>query len=124
MSDLILSKLGHTWILDIDGMIVKHNGYKIDGVDTLLPGVNEFFESLSEGDMVILVTSRTKEYQNITEAFLVKHEIRYDHIIYGAPYGERIIINDNKPSGLEMSKAVCLGRDGGINISVIIDENL
>lgn len=37
------SPLAKTWILDIDGTIVKHNGYKIDGYDTLLEGVKEFF---------------------------------------------------------------------------------
>ena len=36
---LILSTLPKTWIFDLDGTILKHNGYKIDGEDTLLPGV-------------------------------------------------------------------------------------
>ncbi len=26
-----ISSLAHTWILDIDGTLVKHNGNKIDG---------------------------------------------------------------------------------------------
>ena len=39
-----LSPLGHTWILDLDGTIVKHNGYKIDGYDTFLDGAKEFLE--------------------------------------------------------------------------------
>ena len=40
-----LSPLGKTWILDIDGTIVKHNGYKIDGHDTLLLGAKEFLQN-------------------------------------------------------------------------------
>ena len=34
--EIVLSSLGHTWILDLDGTLVKHNGYKIDGADSLL----------------------------------------------------------------------------------------
>ncbi len=39
---LVLSSLGHTWILDLDGTILKHNGYKDSGEDTLLPGASQF----------------------------------------------------------------------------------
>ena len=42
MNKVTLSTLGHTWILDIDGTIVKHNGYLIDGEDTFLPGAETF----------------------------------------------------------------------------------
>ena len=31
---MTLSTLSKTWIFDLDGTIVKHNGYKIDGYDT------------------------------------------------------------------------------------------
>ena len=40
-----LSPLNHTWLIDVDGTIVKHNGYIIDGQDTLLDGVKEFFDN-------------------------------------------------------------------------------
>ena len=46
MNKLILSTLAHTWILDLDGTIVKHNGYKLDGTDTLLEGAKEFLEKM------------------------------------------------------------------------------
>ena len=51
------SNLAKTWILDVDGTLVKHNGYKIDGYDTLLPGVVEFFGSLPSEDKVVLLTA-------------------------------------------------------------------
>ena len=51
MNKLILSTLAHTWILDLDGTIVKHNGYKLDGTDTLLEGAKEFLEDIPEKDM-------------------------------------------------------------------------
>lgn len=120
--DLILSPLGHTWILDIDGTIVKHNGYKIDGKDSLLEGALDFLKSIPLNDMIIFVTSRTEEYRQLTIDFLSEHKIRYNHIIFNAPYGERIIINDDKPSGLNCSVAVNLIRDNN-NIQIIIDEN-
>lgn len=110
---LVLSPLGHTWIFDIDGTICKHNGYKIEGRDTLLPGVKDFFAQIPEGDMIIFVTSRTDEYQKQTIEFLRDSSIRYDYIIFNAPYGERILVNDDKPSGLKCSVSINLKRDDG-----------
>lgn len=122
MKDLILSTLGHTWILDLDGTIVKHNGYKIDGVDTILPGAKEFLASIPEKDMIIFLTSRKEEYRNITEKYLNENNIRYDHIIFGAPYGERILMNDDKPSGLKMSLSLNSIRDKFEYPVMILDE--
>ena len=124
MNKFILSSLNHTWILYLDGTVVKHNGYKIDGEDTLLPGVREFFDNLDVNDMVIFVTSREEQYRKLTEKFLKENNIRYNYIIFGAPYGERIIINDNKPSGLVMSKSVSLSRDEGFDFCVEVNEEL
>ena len=92
-NSVTLSSLGHTWIFDIDGTLVKHNGYKIDGFDTLLPGVKDFFNnSIRKEDTVILVTSRKEECRGQTIEFLKANEIRYDYIIFDLPYGERILI--------------------------------
>lgn len=110
-SVLNLSNLGHTWILDIDGTLVKHNGYKTEDGDSLIEGVKEFFEKIPKDDMVVLITSRTEEYREQTEAYLQGEKVRYNHIIYNAPFGERIIINDRKPSGLDTAIAVNLERD-------------
>ena len=109
--ELALSPLGHTWILDLDGTIVKHNGYKLDGHDTFLEGAEEFLKSIPEDDMIIFRTSRKLEYKELTESFLKDHGLRYDHIIYEAPYGERILMNDDKPSGLKMGYAINVKRN-------------
>ena len=53
-------------------------------------------------DMIIFLTSRTDQEKERTENFLKKHHIPYDAIIYNAPYGERILVNDRKPSGLRI----------------------
>ncbi len=124
MSNLVLSTLGHTWILDLDGTLVKHNGYKIDGEDTFLPGAKEFLKNIPEKDMIVFLTSRDEGYRNVTEQFLNENEIRYEHIIFNAPYGERILINDDKPSGLRMGVAINKDRDSAINIIVQEDSGL
>lgn len=121
---LELSPLGHTWIFDIDGTICKHNGYKIDGKDTILPGVKEFFNQIPDDDLIIFLTSRKEEYSQMTIDFLKKEGLRYNHIIFNAPYGERIILNDNKPSGLKSSLAINLVRDIFPSLSCVIDPKL
>ena len=122
--ELTLSSLGHTWILDLDGTIVKHNGYKIDGYDTFLEGAEEFLKSIPEGDMIIFLTSRKQEYRKTTETFLHTNGIRYDCIIFEAPYGERILVNDNKPSGLKMGHAISTMRDSMLEIDINVDERM
>lgn len=124
MNKLILSPLKHTWILDLDGTILKHNGYKIDGYDSFLDGAEDFLNTIPADDMVIFVTSRTDDYRKITEDFLLKHKVKYDTIVYNAPYGERILINDKKPSGLNMALAVSTERDKIAEIEMEIDKTL
>ena len=109
--EIVLSTLHKTWIFDLDGTLVKHNGYLIDGVDTLLPGVREYLTELPAEDKILIVTSRTEEYRQMTELFLAENGIRYDTILYGMPLGERILVNDAKPSGLQTAYAFNLKRN-------------
>lgn len=119
-----MSALPKTWILDLDGTIVKHNGYKIDGEDSLLDGARGLLAQIREEDMVIFVTSRELQYKDLTEDFLRKNHIRFNHIIYEAPYGERVLVNDNKPSGLKMAYAIDSKRDEVPSVEIEINENL
>lgn len=127
-----VSPLGKTWILDLDGTIVKHNGYKMDGVDTFLPGAKEFLDSIPETDRIIFLTSRRdipeegqeQAVSRITEKFLKENHVRYDQIIWNAPYGERILINDCKPSGLPMAYALCPKRDQMFQERFEVDDAL
>ncbi len=119
-----LTPLGHTWIFDIDGTIVVHNGYLQNDCDILLPGVREFFLSIPPEDRVIFLTSRKKEYREITESFLAKNNIRFDQIIYDMPFGERILVNDKKPSGLSMAIAVNTERNTFMEQRFEIDSSL
>ena len=122
--EIIVSTLAKTWLLDIDGTICKHNGYKVDGYDSLLPGAREFFQSINPNDKVIFITYRIRKYAEETEAFLRENGIHWDMIIYELPYGERILINDQKPSGLKTSIAVNTERDVFMKEEFVVDPNL
>lgn len=111
MEQMILSTLAKTWIFDLDGTIAKHNGYKTEGKDSLLPGAKEYLEKIPSEDRIIIVTSRKNQYREETIKFLKESGIRYDEILFGMPMGERIVVNDRKPSGLNMAVALNLDRD-------------
>ena len=123
--EIVLSPLPHTWFIDIDGTIFKHNGYLTDGFDTLLPGVREFFDSIPKEDYIVLVTSRLEKYREITVNFLKKYNLRFNNILFEYPMGERIVVNDNKPSGLKMSMSYNLERNEGLQSLVVkVDKDL
>ena len=119
-----MSVLPKTWIFDLDGTLVEHNGY-LHGGDKLLPGVKEFWERIPVTDFILILTSRKKEEQRVTEQFLADHQIRFNQIIYDLPMGERILINDDKPSGLPMAFSVRRKRNEGLgDIIVHTDDTL
>lgn len=121
---LEFSPLNKTWIFDIDGSIVKHNGYKIDGYDSLLEGVSEFFSKISQEDKIIMLTARKGEELENLKAFFKENRIRFDYILTDMPLGERILINDEKPSGLKTAFAINKKRDSALNIAYKINESL
>lgn len=108
---LILSTLPKTWIFDLDGTLLKHNGHKLDGRDTLLKGAKEYLDAIPPEDRIIILTSRTEEYRERTLDFLKENQLRFDEILFHMPMGERILVNDRKPSGLAMAVAVNVDRD-------------
>ena len=121
---LTMSPLPKTWIFDLDGTLVTHNAYKT-GEDVLLPGVLDFLKKIPLDDYILIITGREKEAKEQTIKFLNKVGIRFNEIIFEMPLGERILINDDKPSGLQTSFAVRLKRNEGLeNLDVVIDENL
>lgn len=120
--ELVLSTLSKTWIFDLDGTIVKHNGYKIDGVDTLLPGAKEYIDGIPAEDFILILTSRLNQYREMTLDFLKENGIRYDEIIFEMPMGERIVVNDRKPSGIDMAVAINTDRD--VALDTVIKREL
>jgi ribonucleotide monophosphatase NagD (HAD superfamily) len=121
---ITLSNLNKTWIFDLDGTLVHHNGYKDSG-DSLLPGVKKIMNLIPQDDFVIILTARPCELRGTTEDFLKKNGIRYNEIIYNIPCGERILFNDSKPSGLKTALSIGCERDAGLeNVDITIDEDL
>lgn len=112
--EMKFSDLNKTWIFDLDGTILEHNGHK-NGGDKILPGVLEFFKNnIKKNDKVIIMTARERKFAFQTEKFLQNNEIRYDTIIYDLPYGERILFNDKKPSGMNTAYSFNIKRDMGL----------
>lgn len=118
---MILSTLPKTWIFDLDGTLVKHDGYLLDGADTLLDGVKEYMGGLPPEDRILILTSRKETYKTSTVRFLDENGIRYDAVLFDMPVGERIVVNDRKPSGIRMAVAVNCTRDR-FELPVIIRE--
>ena len=83
------------------------------------------FRSIPDADTIIILTSRSESHQEKTCLVLQKHGLRYDRIIFGLPFGERILINDRKPSGLKTAYALNLDRDAGPRtVQIHIDPSL
>lgn len=122
-NNLVLSSLPHTWIFDVDGTICIHNGYK-NGGDIILDGVKEFFSQIPDEDMIIFLTSRKSEEKENLVKFMNDNGLRYSHIIFDAPMGERVLINDDKPSGLKCACVINKKRDEKLNININIDKDL
>ena len=110
-NELRLSTLPKTWIFDLDGTLLKHNGYKIDGIDTVLDGAKESIDAIPDEDYILILTSRNDEYRDMTIRFLKENGIRYDEILFNMPMGERIVVNDRKTSGIDMAFAINLERN-------------
>ena len=121
---LKISPMPKTWILDLDGTLLVHDGpYRI-GRDEFLPGAREFLDSIPQRDMIIFLTARSDYEKPHTMRFLKENNVRYDHIIFNAGEGERIMINDMKPDGLVTAYAVNTQRDRFCKTEFITDRNM
>lgn len=124
MNNLKLSPLAKTWVFDVDGTLLIHNGHLRTQGDEVLPGVKEFFSNISPKDKVILLTARKEIFRDQLETFLNDNGIRFDRILYEMPMGERILVNDKKPSGLITAYAVNKERNAPLDLNIGIDETL
>ena len=125
--NLKISKLAHTWFIDLDGTIFKHNKYKDNGFDIIVnSNVRKFFDQISENDILIFTTSRSSSLSKLCERSLkeilnIKQKFT---IIYGLPHGERILVNDSKPSGMITSLAINIDRDNFPEFFIDEDQNI
>lgn len=119
-----LSSLPKTWFIDLDGTVLKHNLEYRTKQDVLLPGAKEFWKgNIKKEDTVILVTNRVSKSRKKMEVFLKKSGLRFNLLITDLPNGERVCINDIKPStGLKTAVAVNVVRDKGVK-GIMITRN-
>ena len=108
-----------TLFIDIDGCLIKHKGNlskQILEEPEVLPGVIEKLNQWEgEGHKIILTTGRKESMRKATEKQLSKVGIFYDQLIMGINRGERIIINDSKPTEDQSTcKAIQIKRNEGI----------
>jgi len=113
MTSLRLSTLPHTWLIDVDGVIVPHNSH-LRGDESLLPGVRELWATIPAEDRIVLLSARGEEHRVATLTLMEAHGLRVDHTLFGLPPGERILINDTKPGGLRTALAIDVARDAGL----------
>lgn len=124
-TELRLSALTKTWIIDVDGVIVRHNGHLGPEGDRLLPGVREFWDRIPADDTIIVMSARKEHERAATLATLEGWGLRCSIALFGLPPGERILVNDAKPSGLVTAHAVSVPRDAGLeHVFIMIDPML
>ena len=121
---LKISPMPKTWILDLDGTLLVHDGPYILGKDEFLPGAREFLDSIPQRDMIIFLTARSDYEKPHTMRFLKENNVRYDHLIFNAGEGERIMINDMKPDGLVTAYAVNTVRDRFCKTDFVTDSSM
>lgn len=124
MKKLMVSKLPKTWLIDIDGVVFKHNNYLKSGGDVLNDNIKELFRQIPANDIIVFLTSRSEKYRKKTIAALSKNDLRFNHIIFDLPKGERIVINDIKPKGLKTAISINTKRDLFEKIQVVCDDRL
>ena len=122
--EIHISPMPKTWILDLDGTILVHDGPYIIGKDQFLPGAKEFLDQIPKRDMIIFLTARSNYEKAHTLKFLKENHVRYDHIIFEAGQGERIMINDTKPDGLVTAIAVNTTRDRFCQMNFVTDDSM
>ena len=121
---LPLSRLPHTWFIDLDGTVLAHNGH-LSGKERLLPGVHAFWSSIPAEDQIFLLSARKEFEKEASLRFIRDCGLRFNHALFGLPTGERVLINDRKPSGLPTAFAVNVERDGGMaHLEVSVDPSL
>jgi hypothetical protein len=109
-----------TYLVDLDGTIIKFKGNHIGDIALsemeLNPGVFERMAKwIEEDSCVIITTARPDSMRKVTEEGLAKLGITYHHIIFGIGTGPRICINDAKIRYPDMvtAQAYMIPRDSG-----------
>jgi quercetin dioxygenase-like cupin family protein len=118
-----------TIFCDIDGTLLEHHGdiiYNYQKEPKLLPNTLENIKQWEKNNYTIVLTTGRKEcLREITENQLVKLGVIFDKLIMGLPNGDRILINDKKPNGIENTAyAINLVRNKGMSQVDVTSKNV
>lgn len=110
-----------TFFIDIDGTLFKHMSadeldavYLTDHISELLPGIQDYFNSIPPEDYIVITTARPSKYYEYTLRSLLYHGIRYNKILMDLGMGPRILINDTTNPSKIMAIAYNVSRDLGL----------
>jgi aminoglycoside phosphotransferase (APT) family kinase protein len=109
-----------TIFCDIDGVLFKHSPHSTCDFDTNIVISEGDLQKLSqlqkEGHRIVLTSSRHTKYKDELIELLSKKNICYDDLVLDCNPGQRILINDRKPSKpfLPQANAFEVTRDKGI----------
>lgn len=121
INDLELSTLKKTWFFDFDGTLVLHHSEDI----VFIAGVLDFLKKIQDkSDVIIITTSRPNNQRRKIEEAFYSNGVKNFVLLLDLPYGERLLVNDIKPSGLKTAYAINVQRDSGEICSLNISENL
>ena len=123
-----MSKRPKTIICDIDGTIFHHHCEGLDGQvlkeTKILEGtIKKFREWDAAGHNIILITGRRESLRSLTVSELNKFGLYFDDLIMGVGGGDRILVNDRKPSGRDTAYSYNLDRNSGIK-NLDIEEHV
>jgi ribonucleotide monophosphatase NagD (HAD superfamily) len=109
-----------TFIIDIDGVIIKHLGAGAHAqweqlFPVLLPGTIDFLTTAeAKSSCIILMTARPECCREDLVKQLRLHGVFWDQLIMGVSHGTRVLINDIKPPGVQSAVAINLPRNEGL----------
>lgn len=107
-----------TYIFDLDGVVFKNGTRFWDplwGENAVIPESRDKVQSLHEqGNYIVLMTSRTEDFREVTENQLKRENIPYHQLVMGVYHGTRIVINDFGPTNpYPATVAINTKRDSG-----------
>lgn len=87
-----------TYFIDLDGIVVENGGEYFKpywGTTKGLPENIKLIQDLyKQGNQIVIVTSRKKEYRKTTIEQLKKLNIKYHYLVMGLFHSQRVLIND------------------------------
>jgi hypothetical protein len=94
-----MSNHSRTFLLDLDGTLIRHQAPPWAEPMEVLPGVIEKLrEWWNSGDCIVIATGRPECLRAMTELGLQRAGIYYHQLIMGLTSGTRYLVNDMKPS--------------------------